>query len=202
MIDPAALRALSLIADTGSVAGAADTLGITPSAVSQPVSYTHLDVYKRQADPSGTPRPGRTGWIKPAKGPVAHFTVVRADRAKGRFDLQTRFPGATMHIEHELRAEGAGTGPVRCELVHRVRFSGPGTPVWSALVGRAIALGLPKVMASIVDHARGRVDQQGGHRVLQLIAEAVGARGLVVARPGIEAAGQGLVCLLYTSRCV
>lgn len=111
----------------------------------------------QDAAPSGTPRPGRTGWIKPAKGPVAHFTVVRADRAKGRFDLQTRFPGATMHIEHELRAEGAGTGPVRCELVHRVRFSGPGTPVWSALVGRAIALGLPKVMASTVDHAGGRV---------------------------------------------
>ena len=37
MIDPAALRALSLIADTGSVAGAADTLGITPSAVSQQI---------------------------------------------------------------------------------------------------------------------------------------------------------------------
>lgn len=37
MIDPAALRALTLIADTGSVAGAADALGFTPSAVSQQV---------------------------------------------------------------------------------------------------------------------------------------------------------------------
>lgn len=35
MVDPPALRALTLVAQTGSVAGAADSLGLTPSAVSQ-----------------------------------------------------------------------------------------------------------------------------------------------------------------------
>lgn len=44
MIDPGALRALSLIADTGSVAAAADALGFTPSAVSQQVRRLQAQV--------------------------------------------------------------------------------------------------------------------------------------------------------------
>lgn len=44
MIEPAALRALTLIADTGSVAGAATALGFTPSAVSQQVKRLETQV--------------------------------------------------------------------------------------------------------------------------------------------------------------
>ena len=100
--------------------------------------------------------------IKPGKGPLSHFTVVRADREGGRFDLQTRFPGATMHFEHQLRSataseSGAGSGAAVYELIHRVRFSGPAAAVWGALVGRSIAAGFPRVMANIVQHAGGVV---------------------------------------------
>ena len=44
MIDAAALRALTLIADTGSVAAAAEALGFTPSAVSQQVKRLEAQV--------------------------------------------------------------------------------------------------------------------------------------------------------------
>lgn len=49
-----------------------------------------------------TPNPGATGWLRPGRGPLQHFTVVRADRSTGRFDLQIRYPGATLHVEHHL----------------------------------------------------------------------------------------------------
>lgn len=61
----------------------------------------------------GTPAPGTTGWVRPAKGPMSHFTVIRADRAEGRFDLLTRFPGATMHFEHRMSPLGAPGGGAR-----------------------------------------------------------------------------------------
>ncbi|QQS01863.1 MAG: hypothetical protein IPK37_05525 [Austwickia sp.] len=114
-----------------------------------------------------TPQPGTTGWVKPAKGPLSHFTVIRADRTDWRFDLHTRFPGATMHFEHQMRPTGAPDGALAgaevsadgatYELVHRVRFSGPAAAVWGALVGRSIAAGLPRVLANIVEHAGGVV---------------------------------------------
>ncbi|QQS01865.1 MAG: LysR family transcriptional regulator [Austwickia sp.] len=44
MLDPAALRALSVIAEVGSVAGAADALGFTPSAVSQQVKRLEAQI--------------------------------------------------------------------------------------------------------------------------------------------------------------
>ena len=44
MFEPAALRALALIAQTGSVAGAADALGFTPSAVSQQIKRLEAQV--------------------------------------------------------------------------------------------------------------------------------------------------------------
>jgi len=44
MIDPAALRSLTMIAAEGSVAGAADALGFTPSAVSQQVKRLEAQV--------------------------------------------------------------------------------------------------------------------------------------------------------------
>lgn len=53
MLDPQALRAVAAIARTGSVAGAADDLGFTPSAVSQQV--------KRLAQQVGTPLTTRVG---------------------------------------------------------------------------------------------------------------------------------------------
>lgn len=44
MLEPGALRALSHIADTGSVAGAAEALGFTPSAISQQVKRLEAQV--------------------------------------------------------------------------------------------------------------------------------------------------------------
>lgn len=105
---------------------------------------------------SAAPPPGTTGWIKPAKSPMSHFTVIRVNRDEGRFDIQSRYPGSTMHVEHRLTpTQGAAAGTY--DLVHRVRFSGPAAAVWGAVLGRSIVSGLPAVMTNIVEHAGGVV---------------------------------------------
>jgi len=76
------------------------------------------------------------------------MTITRLE-PMARFDCETRFPGATMHFEHELEPMVEGG----CRLTHRLRFTGPMGGVWGPLVGRGIAAGFPTVMANIVDNA-------------------------------------------------
>jgi len=101
--------------------------------------------------------PGATGWIRPAKGRRTRFVVRVYDPQGGRFEIDTRFPGATMHVEHEL---SVGDADDAVTLLHRVRFTGPMAATWGNVVGRGIAAGLAQVMASIVAHAQATARQQ------------------------------------------
>lgn len=146
-----------------------EAAGYNAAGASSPSAWDDPPGSSQGANRAMRPQPGTTGWIKPARGPVSHFTIVRADRAEGRFDSQTRFPGATMHLEHrfhpapaEAQTCSGGTHATATrgerrpayELVHRVRFTGPAAAVWGGLIGKAIAGGFPRVMANIIERSQ------------------------------------------------
>lgn len=87
--------------------------------------------------------PGATGWLQPAKGPRARFTVIEV-RPDAGFTVEARLPFCRMVFGHDLTASQTGT-----LARHWVRFQGPLAFVFRKVIGRDLVAGLPATMAGL-----------------------------------------------------
>ncbi len=87
---------------------------------------------------------GTTGTLKPAGGPKVRFQLTEVRPAEGFSDV-TRLPLCRMCFEHAAVREGDLT-----RVTHRVTITGPATPVFSRVIGRGIAKGLPETVRTLV----------------------------------------------------
>ena len=147
----------------------------------EPVSYTHLDVYKRQVGTSG-------------RGRVAVVAVLGLLGLLDRRGLSERSEvgqglPALLKVEDDLVALGLDAGEGVTELVLTVCVV-PGTPVLCAILEEVDLVG------------RTRVGE--GERALDRVGDVVGGDGRAVGvlDAVLDREGPGETCLLYTSRCV
>jgi len=85
--------------------------------------------------------------LKPKGGPRSRSTVGKVT-VNECFSDHSRLPGARLTFTHALGADGALTS-----ITHSVEISGPLTFVWSRVLGRKIAAGLPLAMARLATRA-------------------------------------------------
>ena len=93
---------------------------------------------------------GTRGTLKPTGGPRARFELTDVRPAEGFVDV-TSLPLARMRFEHSAVRE-----PGRTRVTHRVTISGPATPLFSRVIGRGIAKGLPETVKTLACVAAGR----------------------------------------------
>ena len=93
---------------------------------------------------------GTKGTLKPTGGPRAHFQLTEVRPAEGFVDV-TKLPFARMRFEHSAVREAG-----RTRLTHRVTISGPTTPLFSMVIGRGIAKGLPETVKTLAHVAAER----------------------------------------------
>lgn len=86
---------------------------------------------------------GTKGTLKPTGGPKVHFALTEVRPAAGFVDV-TRLPLARMRFEHTAVREGD-----RTRLTHRVTIRGLTTPLFSRVIGRGIAKGLPETVKAL-----------------------------------------------------
>lgn len=87
--------------------------------------------------------PGTKGTLKPRGAPAMLFALTDVRPAAGFADV-TRLPFSRMHFEHEAVRAGD-----RTRLTHRVTIRGLTTPLFSRLIGRGIAKGLPETVRTL-----------------------------------------------------
>lgn len=90
---------------------------------------------------------GTTGVLKPKGGPASKFRLTAVERAR-RFADVTRLPLARLAFEHTLTPVPGGT-----RIHHRVTIDGPLTFLFSRVIGRKIAAGLPQAVRSLAQAA-------------------------------------------------
>jgi hypothetical protein len=93
---------------------------------------------------------GTTGVLKPKGGPASKFQLTAVERAR-RFADVTRLPLARLAFEHTLTPIQGGT-----RIHHRVTIDGPLTFLFSRVIGRKIAAGLPHAVQSLAQAAKAR----------------------------------------------
>lgn len=93
---------------------------------------------------------GTKGVLKPAGGPKAQFELTDVQPVEGFTDV-TKLPLARMCFEHSAVREGDLT-----RVTHRVTISGPATPLFSRVIGRGIAKGLPGAVRTLARVAAER----------------------------------------------
>ena len=96
---------------------------------------------------------GAKGKVKTG-GPAARFTVTQLERNHAMC-FEIRLPGATMSFPHTAESVEQGI-----RLTHGLTITGPLAPLWSRLVGRGVAAGLPEVVALVATNA---LSQAGEH---------------------------------------
>lgn len=93
---------------------------------------------------------GTRGTLKPAGGPKVRFELTEVRPAEGFADV-TRLPLCRMRFEHSAVRDGDLT-----RVSHRVTITGPATPLFSRVIGRGIAKGLPETVRGLVRLAAER----------------------------------------------
>ena len=93
---------------------------------------------------------GTKGTLKPAGGPRVHYELTDVRPGEGFADV-TKLPLARMRFEHWAVREAD-----RTRLTHRVTISGPATPLFSRVIGRGIAKGLPETVETLARVAAER----------------------------------------------
>ncbi len=93
---------------------------------------------------------GTKGTLKPTGGPKVRFELVDVRPAEGFADVTT-LPLSRMRFEHSAIREGEQT----C-VTHRVTISGLTTPLFSRVIGRGIAKGLPETVKTLARRAAER----------------------------------------------
>jgi len=92
---------------------------------------------------------GSTGVLKPKGGPASKFLLTAVEPSR-RFADVTRLPLARLAFEHTLTpVDGGGT-----RIHHRVTIDGPLTFLFSRVIGRKIAAGLPRAVQSLTQAAK------------------------------------------------
>ncbi len=86
---------------------------------------------------------GSTIELKPSHGPKTTVTVSRLV-TRTAFSTQGRLPGCRLTIDHEITA-----GEELSQFTHRITMRGITAPVFRRLFGRAMAAGLPAMLANI-----------------------------------------------------
>lgn len=86
---------------------------------------------------------GAKGVLVPVGGPKASFVVDSAEPGRGFRDV-TKLPGARLIFDHQLT-----DGPDGTVITHTVMISGPMTFLFSRVIGRGIAKGLPDAVANL-----------------------------------------------------
>ena len=99
-------------------------------------------------DAAGPMVAGQTYVIQPRKGVKAHSTITAADPGRSFADV-TRLPLCRLGFDHTV--EDLPAGGVR--VTHRVTLAGPLTFLFTPLLGRRIAAGIPEVMANLIARA-------------------------------------------------
>ncbi|HEY8208130.1 MAG TPA: SRPBCC family protein [Myxococcaceae bacterium] len=91
---------------------------------------------------------GSTGVLKPKGGPASKFRLTAVEPAR-RFADDTRLPLARLAFEHTLTPmPGGGT-----RIHHKVTIDGPLTFLFSRVIGRKIAAGLPHAVEALAKKA-------------------------------------------------
>jgi hypothetical protein len=93
---------------------------------------------------------GTKGTLKPAGGPRAHFELTDVRPAEGFVDV-TKLPLARMRFEHSAVREDGST-----RVTHRVTITGLTAPIFSRVIGRGIAKGLPETVKTLARVAAER----------------------------------------------
>ncbi|HEX8051388.1 MAG TPA: SRPBCC family protein [Thermoleophilaceae bacterium] len=93
---------------------------------------------------------GTKGRLKPAGGPAVGLELTDVRPGAGFSDV-TRLPLARMRFEHSAVRDGE-----RTRVTHRVTITGPGTPLFSRLIGRGIANDLPQTIGTLARMAAER----------------------------------------------
>jgi len=90
---------------------------------------------------------GSGGYLKPKGGPKAQF-VIDSCVELSSFTNLTKLPFCVMNFSHKMQERPDGL-----YVIHRVEMSGPLTFLFSKLLGKNIAKGLPHAVASLVAKA-------------------------------------------------
>lgn len=93
---------------------------------------------------------GTKGTLKPEGGPKVRFEITDVQPPEGFADV-ARLPLCRMRFEHSAVREGD-----RTRVTHRVAISGPATPLFSRVLGRGIARGLPETVKALARLAAER----------------------------------------------
>jgi hypothetical protein len=92
---------------------------------------------------------GTRGKLKPKGGPASPFVML--DTQPGRsFTDRTRLPGATMDFIHEMTSTPTGT-----QFTHRIRITGPLSPLFARLMGRNLRQGVQDAVQKLAHLASG-----------------------------------------------
>ncbi|WP_040841269.1 SRPBCC family protein [Nocardia brevicatena] len=98
---------------------------------------------------------GTTGVLSPAGRPKVAFIITVAEPGR-RFTDVARLPGARMTFDHTLNG-GTDGGTV---ITHTVTISGPMAFLFSVVIGRAIAKGMPdavQALARVAESGRAEI---------------------------------------------
>lgn len=100
---------------------------------------------------------GTNGTLKPTSGPQVRFELTDVRTAEGFADV-TKLPLCRMRFEHSAFREGELT-----RVTHRVTIGGPATPLFSRVIGRGIAKGLPETVRTLARVAAARESARARH---------------------------------------
>lgn len=106
-------------------------------------AWPEWDPEVRSASLPGGLKVGATGWLQPKSGPKSKIEIVEVTPGRS-FTVQSRLPLCRMVFGHKLEPRDDTT-----VATHWVEFSGPLSPVFERLVGRAIGATLPHTMQGL-----------------------------------------------------
>lgn len=111
---------------------------------SDPFTWPEWDSEIATVTVDGPMAVGVKGSLKPVKGPATRFTFTEVEPERGFVDV-SRLPLARMTFEHRIVPNLDGG----CRFTHRVTISGPLSPLFSRVIGRNVAVGLPEAMQAL-----------------------------------------------------
>jgi hypothetical protein len=98
---------------------------------------------------------GANGTLKPSSGPRVRFRILAAAEPHS-FTTRSYLPWTEMDFIHVLsRDPGGGT-----TVLHRVEMRGLLAPLFSRVVGRSLAKGLPVAMGRLIRLAESRAPRR------------------------------------------
>jgi uncharacterized protein YndB with AHSA1/START domain len=101
-----------------------------------------------RAELDGPVAEGATGTVRAVGGPTSALTVVAVEPER-RFVTEARERLMRLRFEQELAdAEGG-----RLRITHRVRMTGPATPLMRRTVGARLERSIPAALAALVELA-------------------------------------------------